>query len=131
VSVATIFEVCGGALADALCVGANCRSWGSSGSINVDSTSQNFIWAAGPGTAIDSDDVQESISQHSDHGNFQLDVVSATGGNGSTNPFTASGNGTSNTSSGGSSVSVGLRKSDKVLIAHGTLVTLSSYFLFL
>jgi hypothetical protein len=125
--------VSGGDRADTLCVGANCRSWGSSGSINVDSSSQNFIWAAGPGTAIESDDVSESISQHADHGNFQLDVASATGGDGSTNPFTSSGNGSSNdnTSTGGSSVSVGLRKADKVLIAHGMLVTLSSYLLFL
>lgn len=126
-------------------IGSNCRQWGSS-ELNAKSTSQNFIWAEGPGDPITSDDPEYSISQHADKGNFQLNLVTATGGD-TANPFTASastgsngsgsgsGSGSSSTSdadsgnTGSSSVTAPMTKADKVLLAHGMLVAISPFLL--
>lgn len=109
--------------------GSNCRD-----RLSVTSTRQDFIWAAGPGTDITSNDPSETITQHSDNGNFRLDLVRATGGD-TTNPFvTASGaspTDTNQNTTGGSSVAAPQSKADKVLIAHGMLVAISSYMFFL
>lgn len=122
-------------------IGSNCRQWGSN-SLNAKSTSQNFIWASGPGDSIQSDDPEFSITQHRDKGNFQLNLVTATGGDGTTNPFAAQGITTSGTGSGtgsgsgstsdadsgntgGSSAAAPVTKASKVLIAHGMLVAIS------
>ena len=122
-------------------IGSNCRQWGSN-SLDAKSTSQNFIWASGPGDSIRSDDPEFSISEHLDKGNFQLNLVTATGGDGTANPFavqsgtnsgsgSSSGTGSGSTSdaasgnTGGSSAAAPMTKASKVLIAHGMLVAIS------
>jgi len=126
------------------CAGTNCRTW-SGGQLDATSTKQNFIWASGPGDSIKSDSQDQDIAQHFDKGNFQLNLVTATGGTDNVNPFTAtsgsgsgsgsgSSNGTTNDSTSGntgsSSVGAPVTKADKVLIAHGMLVAIfSSYIL--
>ncbi|KIW55376.1 hypothetical protein PV05_07660 [Exophiala xenobiotica] len=61
---------------NAQCTG--CRSW-DGGSVNVDSTSQNMIWALGPSGNLESDDVAASISQHEGYQFFGLNLKDATG----------------------------------------------------
>jgi hypothetical protein len=114
--------------------GSNCRS-----RLSATSTAQDFIWAAGPGSDIASNDPAQTITQHSDHGNFRLNLVRATGGD-TTNPFLAANgatptggvtNNNQNTgNTGGSSVAAPQTKADKVLIAHGMLLAISSYMFF-
>ncbi|KAF8539731.1 hypothetical protein BDD12DRAFT_736594, partial [Trichophaea hybrida] len=123
---------------------SNCRSW-SGNSLDVTSTKQNFIWASGPGDTIDSDDQSADINQHFDKGNFQLNLVTATGGTGSVNPFTSTssngtgtstGSGSSSTNdsnsgnTGGSSAAVPVTQATKVLIAHGVIMALTWVILF-
>jgi hypothetical protein len=56
----------------------NCRSW-SGGSINVDSTNQPMIWAAGSLGTLDSDDLNAQIQKHEGYNFFNLDLKAATG----------------------------------------------------
>lgn len=72
---------------NAQCTG--CRHW-DGGSIDVDSTSQDMIWAAGPTGSLKSNDLQESISQHDGHAFFNLDLRAATGVGGVPVPADAS-----------------------------------------
>ncbi|KAL0256926.1 hypothetical protein SLS55_007735 [Diplodia seriata] len=77
---------------------ASCSTW-SGGSMDFSSSSATWIHASKSGSALDSDDMSESISQHSsDYGNWDWDFSAAKGGS-SANPF-ASGTATS---TGGSS----------------------------
>ncbi|KAF8246272.1 CBD9-like protein [Wilcoxina mikolae CBS 423.85] len=125
---------------------ANCRSW-SGNTLDTTSTKQNFIWASGPGDTIKSDDESQNINQHFDKGNFQLNLVTATGGSGSVNPFTSTsgstgnsgtstGSGSSSTddsksgNTGGSSAAAPVTKATKVLIAHGVIMALTWVILF-
>ncbi|KAJ9495471.1 hypothetical protein LTR99_010185 [Exophiala xenobiotica] len=66
----------GSFVVNAQCTG--CRSW-DGGSVNVDSTSQNMIWALGPSGNLESDDVAASISQHEGYQFFGLNLKDATG----------------------------------------------------
>lgn len=56
----------------------NCRSW-DGGSIDVTSTSQAFVWSAGPGGDTSSDDAQAGLRIHDDYGTFTMDMKQATG----------------------------------------------------
>jgi hypothetical protein len=56
----------------------NCRSW-NGGSINVASTSQNFVYATGPDGDIDSDDLSAPLRFHLNYGSFQANMIQATG----------------------------------------------------
>lgn len=110
--------------------GSNCRSW-DGGSLDVNSTSQNFIWAVG-NQKVTSNSPSQSLNKHAKNGFYGLDLTQATGG-GSQNPF-ASLNSTSATSGSGSSSSKStgspLSKADKVLIAHGMIFSLASYAIY-
>ena len=59
----------------------NCRSW-NGGKINVDSTSQNMIWAAGPLGELKSNDVNAQITKHEGYQFFNLNLKAATGAGG-------------------------------------------------
>ncbi|KAI7786825.1 integral membrane protein [Diaporthe eres] len=56
----------------------NCRTW-RGGSIDVNSTSQQFIFATGPGGDVGSDSDQASVRLHYEHGAFTMDMRHATG----------------------------------------------------
>jgi hypothetical protein len=55
-----------------------CRSW-NGGSINVDSTSQAMIWAAGDVGDLKSNDLNAQITKHEGYNFFNLDLKAATG----------------------------------------------------
>lgn len=52
-------------------------TWVKGGSVDVTSTKESWIWALGPGTSINSDDVNEDLQLHSKYGNFVLDMSAA------------------------------------------------------
>lgn len=56
----------------------NCRTW-PGGSIDVNSTSQHFIFASGPGGSVGSDSDRASVKLHYEHGAFTMDMLHATG----------------------------------------------------
>ncbi|KAJ0120346.1 integral membrane protein [Diaporthe amygdali] len=56
----------------------NCRSW-RGGFLDVNSTSQQFIFATGPGGTVGSDSEQASVKLHYEHGAFNMDMLHATG----------------------------------------------------
>lgn len=56
----------------------NCRTW-RGGSLDVNSTSQQFIFATGPGGDSGSDSDQASVKLHYEHGAFTMDMLHATG----------------------------------------------------
>jgi hypothetical protein len=56
----------------------NCRAW-PGGLLDVNSTSQQFIFATGPGGAAGSDSDQASVKLHYEHGAFTMDMQHATG----------------------------------------------------
>lgn len=67
---------------------SNCASW-SGGSMDFSGSSSNWIHAYKSGSALNSDDVSESISQHDDAAAFTWDLAQAKGGS-DANPFTDS-----------------------------------------
>ncbi|KAG8169191.1 hypothetical protein KVR01_001940 [Diaporthe batatas] len=56
----------------------NCRTW-RGGSLDVNSTSERFIFATGPGGTAGSDSDQASVKLHYEHGAFTMDLQHATG----------------------------------------------------
>lgn len=56
----------------------NCRTW-RGGSLDVNSTSQQFIFATGPGGDSGSDSDRASVKLHYEHGAFTMDMRHATG----------------------------------------------------
>jgi len=126
---------------------SNCRSW-QGGSLDTTSNHQNFIWALGSKTKVNSNDPSATIYQHSQSSGFSLDLTAATGGD-SVNPFAAgSGGSSTGSSSGGSSstsgsdsasnTNVGIvtsyasrrTKADRVLIAHGMALAILASVLY-
>lgn len=114
--------------------GSNCRSW-DGGSLDVSSTSQNFIWALG-NQKVTSNSPSQSLNQHVQNGFYGLDLTQATGG-GSQNPFSSlnstsstSGSGSTGSSSSSNSIGSPMTKADKVLIAHGMILSLTSYAIY-
>lgn len=112
--------------------GSNCRTW-SGGSIDVQSTSQNMIWAVGNQAGLSTTSQTTTLRQHTQNGYYEIDLVSATGGD-SGNPFevvtadgttSAVGAGPTATNTAGSSSSSSnpRSKAEKVVIAHGMLLS--------
>jgi Eukaryotic cytochrome b561 len=66
-------------------LGSSCSSW-NGGKLDISSSSSSWIWATKSGSAINSDDIKVSISQHDTSGGFTFDLTKATGGS-SDNPF--------------------------------------------
>ena len=56
----------------------NCRSW-KGGSLNITSTAQNFIYAAGPDGTLKSNSLSAGIKRHSMYGTFTMDLTKAVG----------------------------------------------------
>lgn len=56
----------------------NCRTW-RGGSLDVNSTSEQFIFATGPGGTAGSDSDRASVKLHYEHGAFTMDMKHATG----------------------------------------------------
>ncbi len=58
-----------------------CRRWGVNpiSALDRTSTTQPFIFAAGPGVSLSSDDPEAYIRRHIGHARFTLDMVKATG----------------------------------------------------
>ncbi|KAK5125493.1 hypothetical protein LTR85_000604 [Meristemomyces frigidus] len=67
---------------------SNCGSW-SGGTMDFTGSSSNWIHAYKSGSALNSDDLGESISQHDDAAAFTWDLSQAKGGS-DVNPFTSS-----------------------------------------
>ncbi|KAH8882021.1 CBD9-like protein, partial [Thozetella sp. PMI_491] len=57
---------------------SNCRSW-ASGSVNVTSTAQDFVYGIGPYGDLQSDDPNAPLNYHEAYGGFTLDMTGATG----------------------------------------------------
>lgn len=129
----------------------NCDSW-SGGSMSFTDSASNWIYASRSGSALNSNDVSESISQHSSDDTFSLNLVTATGGS-STNPFiqqqssasgTQTGTGSPSATSGAStpiasssgntgsspSSSQGQDNTDTLLSAHGIIMSVLFIALF-
>lgn len=71
---------------------SSCSSW-SGGDMDFSSTSSSWIYALRSGSALDSDELDENISQHNSARSFTWELAAATGGDG-TDPFaSASGSG--------------------------------------
>ncbi|KAK4541735.1 hypothetical protein LTR36_007444 [Oleoguttula mirabilis] len=129
---------------------SNCGSW-SGGSMDFTGSSSNWIHAYKSGSALYSDDLSESISQHDESGTFTWDLSQAKGGS-DANPFTDSvatgtstvtaASSTSSSSSGNNSnnttatlVNAGYNglsqsKQQQILVAHGALAALAFVALF-
>jgi hypothetical protein len=101
---------------------SNCHRW-NSGSMSLQDTSSQWLYAHLQGDALDSDDVNARISQHDREGSFTWDLSQATGGS-SANPFTSGA--TSTTSSAGGQDSL----QDRFIRAHGTLASLAFVAIF-
>jgi hypothetical protein len=92
---------------------SNCQSW-SGGTMDFTSASSDWIYAYKAGDALNTNSLDASITQHDEFDSFTFDLVAASGGDGSLNPFTntissSTGNTTTtasnNTSSGSESSS--------------------------
>ena len=59
----------------------NCRSW-NGGNVNVDSTSQAMIWAAGSAATLESNDINANIHRHQGYSFFNLNLKTAQGAGG-------------------------------------------------
>lgn len=57
----------------------NCRTWPNGGKIDVNSTAEKFIFATGPNGDLTTNNKQESVRKHSEHGVFMMDLQHATG----------------------------------------------------
>lgn len=122
----------------------NCNSWGQSGTMDFSSTSDaSWIYGYKSGDALNSDDVEESISQHDEAEPFNWNLATAQGGentnpfttqaaNEATNPSTTSTGGAGVTSSGSSSSSSGSSSSisNTILLAHGVMASLAFVAIF-
>ncbi|KAN0103291.1 iron reductase domain protein [Hyaloscypha variabilis] len=82
---------------------SNCNSW-SGGTMSFTDSTSSWIYAYKTGSAIDSDSVSASVSQHSQYGTTTLNLQNAAGGS-SSNPFTSTADSTSSNSSSASSSS--------------------------
>lgn len=103
---------------------ANCNSW-STGSMSLQDSSSNWLYAYRQGSPINSDDTNAVISQHDRNGNFQWDLSRAAGGS-SPNPFTASATTTTNSSSSSNEWDrLSTQSQTRLAQAHGALAGLA------
>ncbi|PBP20268.1 CBD9-like protein [Diplocarpon rosae] len=114
---------------------SNCGSW-SGGSMSLNSSNSNWIWAYKSGAAISSDDVNVNLDMHSSDGSTTFNLQQAAGGN-SANPFSFSAATalTSNTPSSSSSISSSgssdmPSNSNAILMAHGILGSIAFVILY-
>lgn len=102
----------------------NCNTWGT-GSMSLQDSSSDWLYAFRQGSPIDSDDTNAAISQHDNKGTFQWDLSRATGGS-APNPFTASASTTTNSSSSASEWDrMSTQTQSQYASAHGALASLA------
>jgi hypothetical protein len=108
----------------------NCNKW-NTGSMSLQDSTSDWLYAHLQGAAIDSDDVNAHISQHDREGTFQWDLSKATGGSDS-NPFTGAATTTSsNTTSRQTSwTRLTSEVQDRFIQAHGTLASIAFVAIF-
>ena len=123
----------------------SCISW-SGGSMDVKSTSSNWIWAIKSGSAVDSPSVSVDLIQHDTMGSVAVDLTQGTGGS-SSNPFVAlsnsgsstntssvsgstDGSSSSYTTSGVTVIDSGPSDFEQIQIAHGFIMAFAFVVLF-
>lgn len=104
--------------------------------MDVTTTSQNFIWSIGNNENIATSEPDAEIHQHQAFGNYALNLKDATSTTTNSNPFLTSGISTTGGPSTGSatpsignvdtSVAPPRTKADKVLIAHGMILSFAA-----
>jgi hypothetical protein len=102
---------------------ANCNSW-STGSMSLQDSTSDWLYAYHQGSPINSDDTNAVIPQHDRHGNFQWDLSRATGGS-SPNPFTSAATTTSSSSSTNEWQQMSTQSQNRYAQAHGALAGLA------
>lgn len=125
---------------------SNCESWKSS-TLDLAGASTNWIAAWRQGSALNSQDVSERITQHSDTDEFVVNLSQAsvtsdsnpfsgenasTGGGSNTGTGSGSGSGSNSGSNNGGAVSQpeSTGASDAVLLAHGVCLTIAFVVLY-
>lgn len=106
--------------------------------MDVTATSQSFIWSVGNNEDIATTKPDAEIHQHQAFGNYVLNLKDATSTTANSNPFLTSGvsttggpsagPGTPSTGNVGASVAPPRTKADKVLIAHGMILSFAASF---
>ncbi|KAK3713043.1 hypothetical protein LTR37_008728 [Vermiconidia calcicola] len=108
----------------------NCDKWGT-GSMSLQDSTTNWLYAHLQGSPIDSDDMNAHIAQHERNGAFEWDLSRATGGS-DTNPFTGAATTSSSNATRGQNSWTRLSSSgqDRFIQAHGTLASLAFVAIF-
>jgi len=107
----------------------NCDKW-STGSMDLQGGSSDWMYAYLQGSPINSDDTNAMISQHAQKSSFQWDLSKATGGS-TPNPFTAAASTTTNSSSSASGwQKLSADEQDTYRTAHGALASLAFIVVF-
>jgi hypothetical protein len=103
----------------------NCDKW-DTGSMSLQDSTSNWLYAHLQGSPIDSDDMNALISQHGREGAFQWDLSQATGGS-DTNPFTSAATTSSPNATGGQNswMRLSSQVQDRFIQAHGTLASIA------
>ncbi|KAM0720651.1 hypothetical protein Q7P37_004788 [Cladosporium fusiforme] len=106
----------------------NCTQW-STGTLDLQGSNSDWVYAYQQGSQIDSDDTNAIITQHDRTGSFQWDLSRATGGTGTneSNPFTNAA--TTDTSSTGRQMMSQAAKNNYIR-AHGSLAAIAFVFIF-
>jgi hypothetical protein len=101
----------------------NCNSW-STGSMSLQDSTSDWLYAYHQGSPINSDDTNAIISQHDRHGNFQWDLSRATGGS-NPNPFTSAATTANSSSSTNEWQQMSTQSQNRYAQAHGALAGLA------
>ena len=108
---------------------SNCNSW-STGSMSLQDTNSDWLYAYRQGESINSDDKNAAISEHDNKGTFQWDLSRARGGS-AANPFmgaVATTNSSSSSASGWASMSS--QSQDRFIKAHGVMAGIAFVAIF-
>lgn len=102
----------------------NCQHW-DTGSMDLQDSTSDWIYAYRLGSQIDSDDLNAPITQHSQNGIFSWDLREARGGS-SSNPFTSAAD-SSSTAVGGQNAwrRLSTQAQNRMAQAHGALASLA------
>ena len=108
----------------------NCDKW-DTGSMSLQDSASNWVYAHLQGSPIDSDDMNAHISKHDREGTFQWDLSQATGGS-DTNPFTGAATTSSSSAAGGQNswMRLSSQVQDRFIQAHGTLASIAFVAIF-
>lgn len=109
---------------------SNCNKW-ATGSMTLQDSTSDWLYAHYSGSPLDSDDLNAHISQHDREGTFQWDLSQATGGS-DANPFLGASTITSSNATGGpnSWTNLSTQKQHRFIQAHGTLASIAFVAIF-